>query len=101
MAISEGLLPLDQRRTNQVAGALAIPRRTFLTGVVPATVVYVSVFVGIGTVFGAAALTTIRSIDSLLVAVLVPPALLAVAVISALRLHRRARRLAAGPSGTA
>jgi membrane protein DedA with SNARE-associated domain len=95
------LVPGLRVHTNQVAGALAIPRRTFLAGMVPATIVYISVFLGLGTVFGAAALTTVRSIDPWLVALLVAAALLTVAMIGAQRFNRRARRLAARPSGNA
>jgi membrane protein DedA with SNARE-associated domain len=95
------LVPGLRVHTNQVAGALSITRRTFLAGMVPATIVYISLFLGIGTVFGAAALTTVRSIDSLLVPVLVSVALLTIATIGARRFQKRARRLAARPSGNA
>jgi membrane protein DedA with SNARE-associated domain len=95
------LMPGLRVHTNQVAGALAIPRRTFLAGMVPATIVYISLFLGIGTVFGAAALTTVRSIDSLLVALLVSTALLTIALIGARRFQRRARCLSARTGGNA
>jgi len=88
------LLPGLRVHTNQVAGALSIPRPTFLAGMIPATIVYISLFVGIGTVFGAAALTTVRSIDSLLVPVLVAAALLSIAMIGARRFSRRTPHLA-------
>lgn len=88
------LVPGLRVHTNQVAGALAIPRRTFLAGMVPATILYISLFVGMGTVFGAAALATVRSIDSVLVPVLVSVALLTIAIVGARRFTRPAPHIA-------
>jgi membrane protein DedA with SNARE-associated domain len=88
------LVPGLRVHTNQVAGALSIPRRTFLAGMVPATILYVCLFVGTGTVFGVAALTTVRSIDALLVPVAVTAVLLTIAMIGARLFIRRKPHLA-------
>ncbi|HEX2648179.1 MAG TPA: VTT domain-containing protein [Candidatus Dormibacteraeota bacterium] len=46
--------------TNEVAGLVAMPRRTFLTGLLPAVAVYQAVFMGLGIWLGPAAWKTIE-----------------------------------------
>ena len=46
------LLPGLRVYTTQMAGVSTVPRRTFVSGLLPATVVYVGAFVGLGAAFG-------------------------------------------------
>ena len=46
------LTPGLRIHTNEVAGLLGLPRRTFLLGLAPGAAVYVAVFTGAGMVFG-------------------------------------------------
>jgi len=50
------LTPGLRIHTTEVAGLLRLPRRTFLCGLAPAAAAYVAVFVGVGILFGRAAM---------------------------------------------
>ena len=53
------LIPGLRIHTSQVAGAIAMPRRTFLAGLLPAVAIYVGVFTGLGILIGPAAIAAI------------------------------------------
>lgn len=54
------LIPGLRVHTTQVAGVRRMPRATFLAGLVPAAVVYVAAFVGLGVAFGRPILELIK-----------------------------------------
>jgi membrane protein DedA with SNARE-associated domain len=57
-AVAVGRLTPGLRiHTTEVAGMLGLPRTTFLAGLAPSAAVYVGVFVGLGMLFGQAALS--------------------------------------------
>jgi len=73
------LIPGLRVHTTQVAGVSRMPRLTFLTGLMPATAVYVAAFVGLGAAFGHPILNLIHQAERqvlLLIAVLVLGAIL-------------------------
>jgi|SRR5215467_6647833 len=73
------LIPGLRVHTTQVAGVSGMPRLTFLTGLLPATAVYVAAFVGLGAAFGHPILNLIHQAERqvlLLIAVLALGAIL-------------------------
>jgi membrane protein DedA with SNARE-associated domain len=62
------LIPGLRIHTSQVAGVIAMPRRTFLTGLIPAVVIYVGLFTGLGVLVGPAAIAAVEHAQGLLVA---------------------------------
>ncbi len=90
------LIPGLRVHTTQVAGVRRMPRPTFIGGLVPAAVVYVAAFVGLGAAFGRPILDLIRRVEheALLYAVA-----LAIVVIGGLWLRRPAQRTLASLGG--
>jgi membrane-associated protein len=62
------LIPGLRIHTSQVAGVIAMPRRTFLTGLIRAVVIYVGLFTGLGVLVGPAAIAAVEHAQGLLVA---------------------------------
>jgi len=62
------LIPGLRIHTSQVAGVIAMPRRTFIAGLLPAVVIYVGLFTGLGVLIGPAAITAVEHLQGLLVA---------------------------------
>ena len=83
------LIPGLRVHTTQVAGLRRLPRLTFLAGLVPAALVYVAAFVGLGVAFGHPILELIRRTEHQLLLLLL---LLAVLVGSVLLLRGRTQR---------
>jgi energy-coupling factor transport system substrate-specific component len=54
------LIPGLRVHTTQMAGIRGMPRRTFIAGLIPAAVLYVAAFVGLGAAFGRPILDLIR-----------------------------------------
>jgi len=85
--------------TNELAGLIAMPRRTFFIGLAPAVAVYEAVFIGLGAWLGKTALQTIDHYAPtpgelvLVLAILVASALAGRALVNLMR-GRRARRQA-------
>jgi membrane protein DedA with SNARE-associated domain len=52
-----------------VAGVIAMPRRTFLAGLLPAVVIYVGLFTGLGVLVGPAAIIAVGHAQGLLILV--------------------------------
>jgi len=57
------LIPGLRVHTTQVAGVSQIPRRTFVSGLLPATAVYIAAFVGLGAAFGRPILSLIHEAE--------------------------------------
>jgi len=57
------LIPGLRVHTTQVAGVSRIPRLTFLSGLIPATAVYIGAFVGLGAAFGRPILALIHEAE--------------------------------------
>src|SRR4029077_1356721 len=95
------LIPGLRVYTTQVAGVSRMPRRTFLAGLLPANVVYIAGFVGLGAAFGHPILALIQLAEhQLLIAVLVLVALVAVFFLARAPLRRTLASLqAAGWTG--
>jgi len=60
------LIPGLRIHTSQVAGVIAMPRRTFLAGLLPAVVIYVGLFTGLGILIGPAAIAAVEHLQGLL-----------------------------------
>jgi membrane-associated protein len=90
------LIPGLRIHTSQVAGVIAMPRRTFVAGLIPAVVIYVGVFTGLGVLVGPAAIAAVEHVQGLLViGVLISVALLPVALAQA-RIRSNEVRLLGG-----
>jgi membrane-associated protein len=63
------LIPGLRIHTSQVAGVIAMPRRTFLAGLLPAVVIYVGLFTGLGVLVGPAAIIAVEHAQGLLILV--------------------------------
>ena len=61
------LIPGLRIHTSQVAGVIAMPRRTFLAGLLPAVVIYVGLFTGLGVLVGPAAIIAVEHAQGLLI----------------------------------
>jgi energy-coupling factor transport system substrate-specific component len=83
------LIPGLRVHTTQVAGVRRMPRATFLAGLVPAAVVYVAAFVGLGVAFGRPILELIKRTEHQALLVALGAAAVLVLV---LWLRRRAQR---------
>jgi membrane-associated protein len=62
------LIPGLRIHTSQVAGVIAMPRRTFLAGLLPAVLIYVGLFTGLGILIGPAAIAAVEHLQGLLLA---------------------------------
>jgi len=62
------LIPGLRIHTSQVAGVIAMPRRTFLAGLLPAVAIYVGLFTGLGIAIGPGAIAAVEHLQGLLVA---------------------------------
>ena len=62
------LIPGLRIHTSQVAGVIAMPRWTFMAGLLPAVVIYVGVFTGLGILIGPGAIAAVEHLQGLLVA---------------------------------
>lgn len=95
------LLPGLRVYTTQIAGASGVSRKTFISGLLPATVVYVSAFVGLGAAFGRPILALIGLAEhQALLAILLIAALVLLLVLTRAPLQRGLASLeAAGWTG--
>jgi membrane-associated protein len=82
------LIPGLRINTTQVAGATGLSRRSFAAGLIPAVIVYVAIFTGIGFVFGLPIIDLFHNAQRRLF-VIVVSALLVVAFLVSLRLLYR------------
>jgi len=90
------LIPGLRIHTSQVAGVIAMPRRTFVAGLIPAVVIYVGVFTGLGVLVGPAAIAAVEHVQGLLtIGVLISVAVLPVALAQA-RIRSNEVRLLGG-----
>jgi energy-coupling factor transport system substrate-specific component len=77
------LIPGLRVYTTQVAGVSRMPRTTFLAGLLPANVVYIAAFVGLGAAFGRPILGLIHAAEhQLLIAILLLAALIGVFLLT-------------------
>jgi energy-coupling factor transport system substrate-specific component len=77
------LIPGLRVYTSQVAGVSRMPRLTFLSGLIPANVVYIAGFVGLGAAFGRPILALVQAAEhQLLIALLVLVALVGVFLLT-------------------
>jgi membrane-associated protein len=90
------LIPGLRIHTSQVAGVIAMPRRTFVAGLIPAVVIYVGLVTGLGVLVGPAAIAAVEHVQGLLViGVLISVAVLPVALAQA-RIRSNEVRLLGG-----
>src|SRR6267143_965702 len=82
------LIPGLRIHTTQVAGAARLPRRTFLAGLVPAVLIYVALFTGLGFAFGLPVIDFFHSAERRLFVIIVS-ALLGAAFLVSLRFLAR------------
>jgi membrane protein DedA with SNARE-associated domain len=61
------LIPGLRIHTSQVAGVIAMPRRTFLAGLLPAVAIYIGLFTGLGVLVGPTAIIAVEHAQGLLV----------------------------------
>jgi membrane-associated protein len=83
------LIPGLRIHTTQVAGATGLSRRSFAAGLIPAVVVYVAIFTGIGYVFGLPVIDFFHSAERRLFVIVVSGLLVAAFIISLRFLARR------------
>ncbi|HEX9095396.1 MAG TPA: VTT domain-containing protein [Candidatus Dormibacteraeota bacterium] len=62
------LIPGLRIHISQVAGVIGMPRRIFLAGLLPAVMVYVGLFTGLGVLVGPAAIATVERTQGMLLA---------------------------------
>jgi membrane-associated protein len=83
------LVPGLRIHTTQVAGAARLPRRSFVAGLVPAVLVYVAVFTGLGFAFGLPVIDFFHSAERRLFVIVVSALLVAAFLVSLRLLARR------------
>ena len=98
--VTARLIPGLRVHTTEVAGVTEMPRRTFIAGLVPAAVIYVAAFVGLGVAFGRPILALITTAEHQFIRVGLP---IIAAVVLVLILWRPAQRALAsiGPGAWA
>ena len=83
------LIPGLRIHTTQVAGAARLPRRSFAAGLVPAVLIYVAVFTGLGFAFGLPVIDFFHSAERRLFVIIVSALLVAAFLVSLRFLARR------------
>src|SRR5229473_826108 len=76
------LIPGLRIHTTQVAGAARLPRRSFAAGLVPAVLIYVAVFTGLGFAFGLPVIDFFHSAERRLFVIIVSALLVAAFLVS-------------------
>jgi energy-coupling factor transport system substrate-specific component len=94
------LIPGLRVHTTQVAGVTEVPRRTFIAGLVPAAIVYVAAFTGLGAAFGGPILAIIGRAEQQFLTVGLP-IIAAVVVVLILRRPVQSAIASVGPAGWA
>jgi membrane-associated protein len=90
------LIPGLRIHTSQVAGVIAMPRRTFLAGLLPAVAIYVGAFTGLGVLVGPAAIAAVEHVQGILaIGALVSVVVLPLAIVQA-RIRANEVRLLGG-----
>jgi energy-coupling factor transport system substrate-specific component len=93
------LIPGLRVHTTEVAGVSRMPRLTFMSGLLPATAVYVAAFVGLGAAFGRPILRVIHEAEHQLLILIACVAVGALLVVWSRSLARRALASAGGWTG--
>ncbi len=83
------LIPGLRIHTTQVAGAARLPRRSFLAGLVPAVLIYVALFTGLGFAFGLPVIDFFHSAERRLFVIIASALLVAAFLVSLRFLARR------------